>query len=810
MATPQEELAELNRQIADLKRQLGDTSEFVPIQNLQDAQRLFVSMKREVDAIGEGLSFVAQSFRDSVAELSKQNTELNFTKSALKSISTVSQKILTTRSLDGEISEKELASLEKKALLQFKSLEIAVQSGRISGEALDEAKNALAVQEEFFKGISSIRKEQESINKAAGVKLFTGLEEIANAIPGFNKFTEVFKEASKASKEQAQYNKSAFDYVGNISIAQGRQNKAVNKGIDQYKKLRSEGVGASEALKQAGVNAKQVKVGKLPTMGPLTAGLKSLGPALTKALGPLAILKELFDAFKAVDQRTGNIAKQLGTSYKNASQLNSQFNSVANSSGNVMINSKGVSEAFMAISKDLGTSVALSEELLLSQTRLVEQAFYSVEAATQLTKLSLVLGENSEDITKEFLGQAEALNIQNGLAVNSKQLLEASLKISKATLLTLTSQKGELAKAAFEAKKLGLELTKLDSIAEGLLQIEQSISAEFEAEVISGRQLTLERARYFALTNDLAGVARELTNQGITQEYYANANRIEQVAIAQAMGMSRDEMGAMLIEQTALSKIGAKDNEAAKIKFEQLKAQHGLQYAIKNLGDEQYAQQLQSASVADRFNKTMEKLREVFVGLVDPLMPVLDVFVSIFSLVGKIIKLIDPLLKGVSLITKGLIAIFDLSGKSDAAVYEASDNLGQSLMDNWGTSKGLAFGSSGPYSERKVGDAMIPAVSGGGNAIYSPVENTLYKGTVNDVATLQPKNTIGNTNTRNQPSTVTLSAADVKAIADAVRDGAMQGTSKARVVAEIEPKTIDRMSNRIQPYLATNTYNNSI
>jgi hypothetical protein len=48
---------------------------------------------------------------------------------------------------------------------------------------------------------------------------------------------------------------------------------------------------------------------------------------------------------------------------------------------------------------------------------------------------------------------------------------------------------------------LGLNLTQVDKIAEGLLDIEQSLTAEFEAEVITGKQLNLERARFFALTN---------------------------------------------------------------------------------------------------------------------------------------------------------------------------------------------------------------------------------------------------------------------------------------------------------------------
>ena len=520
MATPQEELAELNRQIADLKKQAGDASEFIPLQNLKDAQRLFTSLKNEVSEIGDNLDYVAKSFRDSVAELSKQNTELNNTRSALKSISSVSQKIITTRSLDGEISAKELASLEKRAKLQFKSLELAVKSGRLQkqndgGAALKEAEDALKQEQKFFNAIKGIREEQEEINKNSGVRLFSGLEDISNAIPGLGKFTSAFKDASTAAKEQARFNKAAFGNAQGLTKEQIKQNKAANSASDQIKKqlphLKNAKGLTRDRIKELGLekiltdktgkkvlsgtaaiakaNSKVLK-SSLPTaksISPFTAGLKAIGPMLKKALGPLAILIDIVIAFKELDKRTGDTAKNLGISYQNAFALQKSFNRIANTSGNIMINSKGINEAFAAISKELGTNGQLSEELLLSQTRLVEQAFYSVEAATQLSKLSLALGENSEDITREFLGQVEALNAQNGLTVNSKQLLEASLKISKATLITLTAQKGELGRAAFEAKKLGLELSKLDSIADGLLSIESSISAEFEAEVISGR-----------------------------------------------------------------------------------------------------------------------------------------------------------------------------------------------------------------------------------------------------------------------------------------------------------------------------------
>jgi hypothetical protein len=72
--------------------------------------------------------------------------------------------------------------------------------------------------------------------------------------------------------------------------------------------------------------------------------------------------------------------------------------------------------------------------LLVTQTELVKQAGYSVEAATMLSKLSLATGKPTKEITAEFLGQAKALNLTNKTAINEKQLLESISKVSKSVL----------------------------------------------------------------------------------------------------------------------------------------------------------------------------------------------------------------------------------------------------------------------------------------------------------------------------------------------------------------------------------------
>jgi len=417
-------------------------------------------------------------------------------------------------------------------------------------------------------------------------------------------------------------------------------------------------------------------VNNLKTAGNL---VKNLGVNLAKSLGPLAIIAMLVDAMLSLDKLAGETAKQFGISYDQARGINNEVNAIAYNTGNVFIDAQKLNQSFLELSEILGTNTMLSKESLINYTELTKQAGYSNEAAGQLYKLKLLTNKSEKEIAANFLGQVKAQNIKNGLAINEKTLLNDINNISKATLLTYTAQGKELGTASAQAKMLGSDLKQLESISQSLLDIESSISAEFESEVMTGKQLNLERARYYALTNDLGGLAEELNKQGITFASFGEMNVLQQEAQAKALGMSRDEMANMLMEGEALNKIGAKNKEEARARYNELVKQYGVEGAIKQLGDEQLANQFASTSAQERFQATLAKLQDVFTQIAEPLMPVLDILGEIFTILGPIVSFISdgmaPAFKMVGLIVNGIVDslkwIFSF-GKSDFSNTKAS------------------------------------------------------------------------------------------------------------------------------------------
>jgi hypothetical protein len=698
---------ELNKEIDKLRKQLDlpKLSPFDP-KDIQKARESLRGLRAELQEINSDLKFVADSFRDSVNELSKQNTELARTKSSLRGISDISRKLLDYKIGDLDLSKKQLNNLEYQAKVQFKSLQYSIASGRLNVVQQREAVNAYNQQQKFIEGLEEIKNLQTEINSKSGVRTFSGLEAISKAIPGLSNFTSAFEDAAKASKDAAKDN---ILNKKDLQISLDANGKGLTKEKIKQLGLEKElgnltGSAAAKKIKSLGLEAK--------SQSTLLAGAKSLGPSLAKSFGPALIITELVQAFIKLDNLAGDTAKSMGISYGEATQLNTQFNEMANSSNNIFVTTKGINESFNQINSALGTNADLSEELLVTQTELTKQAFYSVEAATEISKLSLATGQSSKNIVTSFLGQAKALNLVNNTAINGKQLLESISKTSKGTLATFAAQPGKLAEAAYQAKKVGLELESMKGIQDSLLNIESSIAAEFEAEVLTGKQMNLERARYYALTNNIAGLSQELTKQNITQASFAGMNVLQQESVAQAMGLSRDQLGGMLLEQAALSKLTKGDAEENRKKLALLKEQGFSTQAIAELGQEEFDRQLASASMQDKFNASMEKLREVFVTVVQALMPIIDIFASVFELLGPIMAILDPMIQATLV---GVAAILDLV----KILSGDFSNIGSATIKQIGKAEvsaqknyGFNFGTTKEGRESRVQDGIAPPGTG--------------------------------------------------------------------------------------------------
>ena len=511
----------------------------------------------------------------------------------------------------------------------IKSRELNSSIAESLGEQGDQA-SKLSLQ------LGQIEEASERIADSFGVKTFGALKDISNAIPGLSKFSGPFDDAAEAAR------------------ATVTEMETTNMGIDKFRELRKQGVGVQEALEQAGVSAKDVNTGKFTEAAMsakgIDAGMDSIGKKLTAFAIGIAVFNQLVKLLSASDKAAGELAKSMNVSYGQAQLMRKELRAQAMESDSIFVSTEKLSESMAAINQTLGTNVMLNAQDLETFTKLREQAGFTNEELMGIQAISSATGTSLEANTGEFIAQAQQASVANGVLLNEKELLKDIGNVSAATTLSFGKNPGLIAQAVATAKSLGMELGKVEDIAGGLLEFESSIQNELEAELLTGKNLNLEKARQAALNNDLATVATEIAKQAGSAAEFAEMNRIQQDALAKSVGMSRDELAETLYTQEQLK--GLTGDEAAKrekIMNDRIK-EVGLAQAQKEFAKDGFSNLEQQAAVSDRMAATMDKISDAFMSIAD----------TILQIVDPIITVLEPALSGIATVVGYMVEGFKM------------------------------------------------------------------------------------------------------------------------------------------------------
>ena len=506
----------------------------------------------------------------------------------------------------------------------------------------------------------------------------------------------------QAIADAAQNIDSAMRPLGDSAISLQDIGEGLEKGLGKAGLGGIAGkLGLGDAVKDARMYAAELTKGGTEALG-LGGKFKvagkmagNMGSALMKSLGPVAIIAKsiemLVGAFKALDSGSGEMAKNFGISAKEGQALMDRSRQAAQASGDMLVSMNDVKNAQIELNKVMGTGVEFSGEFAAEFASVKERTGLSDKAMAKFASKAQIAGTSIKDQLVKVQAVTLELNAQNGIALNVKDIQEGIGKISNANALSAKNNTKEMANQVFQAKMLGLEQGKVNDIADGLLDFQSSIEAEMKAELLTGKQLNLEKARTAALNNDMATVAAELAKQGVTAAEFGNMNRIQQEAIAASMGMSRDEMGDMLMNQEKLASIQSRYGDDVKSMSDvQAKYQKALEDGTlteemkAQLAEDGVLAQMESATAQDKLNAAMEKMQDLFVGLITPLMPLIDAIMAlldpvfkiltpIFNLIGELVKLI------VSFLTPAIDAISNMFD-GFATLFEGIVNLDFGMM----------------------------------------------------------------------------------------------------------------------------------
>ena len=635
-----DDINKINAEINKLRAELGKKSlQPFDIKDLEKAKALFSALGAEVREMSSDLDYVAKSFKDSVNELANQKSYLSDAKKSLNGIADISQKITNYRKGESSLTEKQLKDLQKQAKFKFDELRNIKQIGNLSKENQLEIIQALNEQDLFNKSVEKTIDYQKDVNKEIGL-LGTGIGGLGTMLSklGFGDLSQPLTDAIEKTKNARLQMKLNNDVIKEVSTELELQ----NTGELTANQLRAGFGGKHLKNLQLQKDALNLQNKELETQ---TDKYKNIGDALkeqfTKANLIDFAVKQMIEALKSVDSLAGDTAKQFNISYKEASQLNNQLTNTAALSMDAAVNTKGLNESMMAVGKTLGSNAKLNDADLITFTKLREQAGYTNDELASIQTLSLANGKSLEDNTAEILGGAQAYASQNKLIVNEKEVLKEVGKASASLKLSLGGSASALAESVVKAKQFGLNLEQASKISSGLLNFEDSISSELEAELLTGKDLNLEQARLLALNGDIAGAAAEVAKQVGSSADFGKMNVIQQEAIAKSVGMSRDELAQSLIDKEALNKLSGVEGKDAKEKFDNLVKQVGMEEAKKRLGNDQLANQFKQQSAQEKMANMASKMQEIFIAIAEPIMAIVS---PLIGLATQILPAINAIL----------------------------------------------------------------------------------------------------------------------------------------------------------------------
>ena len=355
--------------------------------------------------------------------------------------------------------------------------------------------------------------------------------------------------------------------------------------------------------------------------------ITTLGKNLLKSLGPLTLITAFLKGLLQANAETVKLQKSFLLTSEQAVDLRQEMSTVANTTGNINITATKLLGTMSSINDQFGFVARFSDETLVNTTRLTEQVGLAAESANALAGLTEIQGANAEELYENTVGTSLELAKQTGIQITAEKLFSEIAKTTGTVRANLGSNPVEIAKAIQKAQEFGASLEQVAAAGESLLNFEQSIEAELSAELLLGKNLNLERARAAALAGDQVTLAEELKQQAGSFAEFSSMNVIQQKALADAMGMSKDELADTLYQQEL-----------------QLKGAEQVRAELAATGQDEAVRALDAQTAQDKFNKTMEKLQAIVVDVATAFMPILEVVGSIASAIGQVIKLLDPMI----------------------------------------------------------------------------------------------------------------------------------------------------------------------
>lgn len=563
-----EELEKLRREYQNF------TKKPAPLFNTDNIENTKAAIEAMNDALEEakdraadlssGFIGIDAQIKAIVEELKKGNDASTLASKAYKGIQSITEKLKYDQTGISQLSQKQLEK-EQERFKQLQ-LEASEQSAKLARE-----KGITDLLSTNLENKKDLTEQEYAILKAAQ--------------EGFKEFKDIDDLLTKRIQKEKRINELMGLSGGLLTTVKGILGPLASS-------LRLDEVEENMRKVAERVEATNEKFGKLKVFAEGVKG--TIGAISTALTDPVIVIGSIVNGLGKVQTAQKEFRQQTGQNADSFRGLNMSLTTTAE-----------YIKAAAELSKELGVnaSVVFTDETVTEVAELTQNMGMASAEAANLAKFAKLSGDELSDNLKNIEGTFKNFVQTNGSAIKFGDVLKEVGTVSDAVAMSLGGNPEKIAEAAMEAKKLGLSLQQVDSIASKLLDFESSITSELEAELLIGQDINLEKARLAALNNDIATLSKEIGNNEAINKAFSTGNRIQQESVAKAMGMSREEMAKMIYQQKLQNGLSAEAAaQAADISLEEAKR----------------------LTTQEQIQKSLDKIAQAFAPILEAIASILD------------------------------------------------------------------------------------------------------------------------------------------------------------------------------------------
>ena len=571
---------------------------------------------------------------------------LNYTKAVADQQLEMLQHSENVKSSVGDISSalSEIPGIGKLISKPFSALADSLQESSLQTQILNQELQILKQRKEDLVG---------------GLKIDFGIkpEEIESVIAGYNQATSDISDLIVKNMNASDITE-AMDLLNNDPLLLEGDDEGVKKlreHLDFQKSLAEELTLLKEQQKKYDEINNQIadtnkRLEMLPSVFQSIVGkVKEWAKSLTMMGIAAKFVQTLVKDLIAADKVATELSRKFNMSKSAALELRDSVRITNIEQGSYKITTDDTLKTMMSMLDVSGRRLALSEKDRSSAAELLTIMKLSEKATAGLAQISRINNESIDDTVHSMLGASVQLQSQTGLLIDNKQLLEDIGNLSNTLRVKFKGNTDEMALTVTKSKQLGFSMETLSQVQDNILNFESSIQAELEAELLTGKELNLEKARYYALTNQQSKLQDEIVRQVGTLNEYEKMNVFQQKAYAQALGMSVDDMSEILLKQSENEKIQQAinkdktlaslfDGKVDKEKLISLAKSGSLSREQMKLLGSATKENLTQLSIQEKMEKVMTRLSEIFLSVMDAMTPVVELVDWVITKIGDMLS----------------------------------------------------------------------------------------------------------------------------------------------------------------------------